>query len=376
MTGLLLFRRQLVLLMFASLVPGLSAFLYARHEANSAIQTSERLNVDGLATNQDVIDIGRVWSGGAGVHREFTLENRTGHKITIESVESDCSCTVPNIGTSELQNGASTKISVIFWPPTAANDLGGEFRRTITVAAATNDGPKSIRFELTGFVEPDATLRVFPVNVQIDSGSTTTQPSVILHFKGSASLLATVPDTLLVLPGQNARIRVQAPPSGQVEAIVTKDVQIKLPPDASFNNCGNWVSAITFAPDQISDGLTVHVYGRGPSIVATPSRLLLTDNPSGQNVTVRFSNRTGHSLLPISVDTDLPLVWNAVRSSSDDNGACTLRLGVRRPLSSNLTGTLRVRFSSLNVSCQMISIPVVMLHCEAQATSKADELVP
>jgi hypothetical protein len=365
MTGLLIaLRRKLVIIGVFTFVPGMVAFLFARQHTSSVIQASGNLDIDGLRTPQAVIDIGKVWSGGASIQREFTLENRTGHKITIESVASDCGCTVPKAVSGEVQNGESTNISVVFWPPTVADDQGGQFRRTITVVATTIKGRKSISLALTGFVEPDASLRVFPVNVDVEA---TTRLCPILHFKGSASLLASIPNTLLVSPGCNKRVLLESAPTGHAEPIRTKDVEIGLTPNVSFRESGDWVSAITFAPDQLSDGLTVHVRGKGPqSITASPASVILTDDPAGQDAFVHFSSRTGCSPLAKSVETDLPLAWDFVSEQSNAKAVCTLRISVRKRLSVDTTGTLRVRVSPSNAPSETISIPVVILHYDSQ----------
>jgi hypothetical protein len=362
-------RRQLVMVAIFTLVPGISAFLFARHQANPLLPTSGSMNVDGLWTPQGMIDVGKVWSGGASVEREFTLENRTGHDITIESVESDCGCTVPNATAGKLQNGRSTTISVVFSPPTVTNDLGGEFRRTITVAAATINGSKSITLALTGFVEPDASLQVFPVNVDIDAPYAVTRQALILHFKGSTSLLATIPDTLLVTPGHDARVLVQMPSPGDVESIETKDVLIRLLPDGDNDTVGDWVSAITFAPDQFSRGLTVRVRGHGQSIVATPPSVILTDDPAGNDATVRFTSKFGCSLSPKSVVSDLPLNCEFVMERYNGNTVCTLHIGLKKMPAGSATGTIRVRLGSSIAANEPISIPVVLLRDDSRETS-------
>jgi hypothetical protein len=367
-------RRQLAILAVFTLGPGMTAFFFAGHHRNSMIQPSGSVDVDGLRINESVIDIGKVWSGGASVQRVFTLENRTGDKILIESVKSDCGCTVPSAVASKVQNGKSTKISVIFWPPPVDNDRGGEFKRTITVIATTIKGKKSIFLTLTGFVEPDASLRVFPVNVDIEAPSATTAPSAILHFKGTASILASIPNTLLVSPGQNNRVLVRTPSEGQVEAIGTKDVEIGLSPNASFKNACDWVSAITFAPDQFPEGLTVHVRGRVlQSILATPQSIILTDDPTGHEATVCFTNKTGGSLLPESVETHLPIAWDFSSEPLYGNSVCTLHIHIRKPMSMGATGVLRVRLRRAEATSETISIPLVILHCDTRESSSTND---
>jgi len=367
-------RRELIILTVFTLGPGMAAFFFASHHGNSVIAPTGSVDVDGLRTDQAVIDIGKVWSGGASVQRVFTLENRTGDKIVIESVKSDCGCTVPSAVAGEVQNGKSTKISVIFWPPSVDNDRGGEFKRTITVVATTIRGRKSVFLTLTGFVEPDASLRVFPVNVDIEAPSATISASAILHFKGSASILASIPNTLLVTPGQNNRVLVQTPPDGQAEAIGTKDVKIAVIPNLSFKDTGDWISAITFAPDPLSDGLTVQVRGkRLQSILANPQSIILTDEPSGHDATVHFTSNTGGSLLPESVETHLPITWDFLSDPLCDNDVCALHVHVKKPLSIGTTGVLRVSLRHKDAPSETISIPVVILHCDTRGSATTDD---
>lgn len=367
-------RRELIILTVFTLGPGLAAFFFASQHGNSVMQPTGRVDVDGLRTDQAVIDIGKVWSGGASVQRVFTLENRTGDKIVIESVKSDCGCTIPSAVTGEVQNGKSMKISVIFWPPPVDNDRGGEFKRTITVMATTVTGRKSIFLTLTGFVEPDASLRVFPANVDIEAPSATDAPAAILHFKGSASIVASIPSTLLVSPGQNNRVLLRTSPEGQAEVIGTKDVEIRLSRNVSFKDASNWVSAITFAPDQFSEGLTVHVRGHVlQSILATPQSIVLTDEPTGHDATVCFTNKTGGTLLPELVETHLPIAWEFSCEPLNGNNVCTLHIHIKKPLSMAATGVLRVRLRGEEARSETISIPVVILHCDTRGGSSIND---
>ena len=121
-------RHKLSLVAIVMLLPGLSAYLWGHHQMVSKVEPARSLSVDGLRIPQAVIDIGTVWSGGQNVQREFTLENGTGHDIKIESVTSDCGCTIASVLSDKVESGQSTKIPVTFWPPTVANDQGGYFR--------------------------------------------------------------------------------------------------------------------------------------------------------------------------------------------------------------------------------------------------------
>lgn len=366
---LIKYRRELAIVAVFALVPGLLAFAFARYSANYGIRPSSSLDVDGLRIQQAVIDIGKVWSGGASVEREYTLENRTGHEISIDSVKSDCGCTVAHAVSGIVQEGKSTKIPVVFWPPNVANDRGGEFRRTITVVVATNQGRKSIHLTLAGFVEPDASLQVSPVNVEIDAPYASLPPRAILHFKGSAGLLASIPDTLLVSPGRNRRVLMKISATDQPETISTKDVQILLTENASLKGVGDWVSAVTFAPDESSDGLIVQVRGKvSPPIVASPSSVILPDDSTGYDTTVRFTSNIADSPSPDSVKSDLPLACDFPPKPSNGNTACTLRVRLKGPISADASGSIQVRFRALNAAIETISIPVVIVHVDSRGS--------
>ena len=304
------------------------------------------------------MDIGTVWSGGQTVQRDFTLTNRTGHQISIESVVSDCGCTVPTIISSRIESEQSTKIRVVFRPPAVADERGVEFLRTISVGIDTFTGKKALRLFLTGVVEPDESLRVFPVNVELE----TPDEGAILHFKGSMTLLNSIPETLVVSRSHDQRVLLKLPPIGQMDAMGSKDVKVRVAGSPNFNDVGNWASAITFAPDAHSDGLTIHLSGE-PSrrVSATPLSLILTDDSAGRETTVRLTSK-GESLpMPDSVKTDLPLLLDFPVNASNCENTRTLRVRVRGSLSDSIAGTIQIRLSPKSTPSEVISIPVVIL---------------
>jgi hypothetical protein len=353
--------RRLGTVVLLTLVPGISAFLLARPRVISPIQPAIALDINGVQIPQATIDIGTVWSGGQTVQREFKLTNRTGHQIRIESVISDCGCTVPTIISGKVDNEQSTKILVVFRPPSVASDHGVEFLRTITASIDTFTGKIALHLFLTGLVEPDESLRVFPVNVKFDAPN----EDAILHFKGSVILLNSIPDTLVVSPGRNQRVQVQLPAVGQVDMVGTKDVKITVAGNSNIKDVGDWASAITFAPDAISDGLTIRFSGQAPqSVFATPPSLILTDDSVGNEATVRLTSK-GESLpTPDSVVTELPLaLYFPVNTSNGDNFR-TLRVRIAGSLSESMAGTVQILLSPKHAPKQVISIPVVILHEE------------
>jgi hypothetical protein len=353
--------RRLGTVVLLILVPGISAFLLARARLISPIEPARGLDINGVQIPQATIDIGTVWSGGQTVQRDFELTNRTGHQIRIESVVSDCGCTVPTIISSKVDNEQSTKILVVFRPPSVASDQGIEFLRTITASIDTFKGKIALKLFLTGLVEPDESLRVFPVNVKLDAPNEV----AILHFKGSVTLLSNIPDTLVVSPGRNQRVQVQLPAVGQVDMVGTKDVKVAVARNSNIKAVGDWTSAITFAPDAISDGLTISFSGQAPqSVFATPPSLVLTDDSVGNEAIVRLTSKGENLPTPDTVVTDLPLALDFPSNTSNGDNLRTLRIRVTGSLSEGMAGTVRILLSPKHAPKQVISIPVVILHEE------------
>jgi Protein of unknown function (DUF1573) len=353
--------RRLGTVVLLILVPGISAFLLARARLISPIEPARGLDINGVQIPQATIDIGTVWSGGQTVQRDFELTNRTGHQIRIESVVSDCGCTVPTIISSKVDNEQSTKILVVFRPPSVASDQGIEFLRTITATIDTFKGKIALNLFLTGLVEPDESLRVFPVNVKLDAPN----EGAILHFKGSVSLLNSIPDTLVVSPGRNQRVQVQLPAVGQADLVGTKDVKVSVAGNSKIKEVGDWASAITFAPDANSDGLTIRFSCQAPqSVFVTPASLVLTDGSLGNQATVRLTSK-GRSLpTPDSVFTDLPLALDFLANTSNGENFRTLRVRVTGSLPESMAGTVKILLNPKYALKQVILIPVVILHEE------------
>ena len=361
--------RPLSVLALFTLLPGLSTFFWAHHRVTSELEPARSLNVNGIRIPQAVIDIGTVWSGGQNVQRNFTLENLSGHAVGIESVTSDCGCTVASASSNEIAPGQSTNIPVLFWPPTVANDRAGAFRRRITVVIKTFEGTQSIVLLLTGFVEPDGALRVFPVNVDLDSPAGAEGSSTILHFKGAARLLASIPVKLLVTPGQNQRVLLPNSQVGAADDIETKDVQIQLTNSSNTSELKDWNSKVVFTPDSQSDGLTIHIRGHVSQFaVVSPKSVILADD-SDAEATVRLTIRSGISLISESVASSLPLELDFLPDSSARGNSRTLRIRVKGPLNEDMAGSINLQLKTLS-QIETISVPVVILrHSHVSSTA-------
>jgi hypothetical protein len=352
------------MIVIVAVLPGLSIFLWARHSVSAEVKSATTLNIGGLRVPEATIDIGTVWAGGQNVERKFKLENGTGNAIKVESVSSDCGCTVARAPSDQIQAGQSATIPVVFWPPQVVNDQGGEFHRKISVVVSTFNGKITIPLGLAGFIEPDATLKVFPVNSEIESSDVAKWPSVTLHFKGSINLLADIPDKLSVVAGCNQRVFVKLPQAGQPESIGTKDVEVDIVQSADSLKT-NWNSQITFAPDRTSDGLTIGIQGHSrQSIVATPQSIILNDDPAGQQAIVKLEAIAG--IGTESIQTVLPLTCDFIPASSPRDSLRILRFRLKGILSADIAGTVHIRLGLLNGNSAEISIPFVGIHAKME----------
>jgi hypothetical protein len=235
----------------------------------------------------------------------------------------------------------------------------------------TFEGSQSISLFLTGFVEPDGALRVFPVNIDLDATAGAEGSPTILHFKGAAKLLASVPGKLLVTPGQNQRVLLPNSQVGESDDIETKDVQIQLTGSSDISELNDWDSKVVFAPDLQSDGLTIHIRGHVSQFAfVSPKSVILTDG-SDPEATVHLTTRSGISLISESAASSLPLELEFVPNSSIRGNSSTLRIRVKTPLKEDMAGTINLQLKTLS-QAKTISIPVVILR-DSHPSSKAFE---
>jgi len=354
----ILFNRRLRIVALCVCCPGLFTYLGVR-TGTAASKSAEELNIGGLYVNHAIIDLGTVWSGGQSIQREFELRNDTGHAISIESVTTDCGCTLARAVSNDVPIGQSTMIPILFWPPAVANDLGGRFQRTISVDVTTYSGHQKLMLFVTGFVAPDRSLRVSPSVLEIDENTLSPEAPQILHFKGETTLLSSIPGKLIVRPGQDQRIIIKQ--SNVNESISTKDVKIVVIDDRLSNFDSEWSSLIKFALDSSSDGLTVRIQGTSRlQIRANPRSLLLSDDVSGREGIVRLTGNAATFWSKLSIETKLPLICQLLGPSSDDNKCRTLRVRIARAVTNNLMGEIRIKVS--DKAEDIITIPVVILH--------------
>jgi hypothetical protein len=187
--------------------------------------------------------------------------------------------------------------------------------------------------------------------------------SAILHFKGSARVLEDIPSKIVVTPGRYQRIIVAAPQADRDSAVTTKDVEVVLAPGHEYSEFDEWTTSITFAPDERSDGLTVDVRARPFRVLAVaPKSVILTDNPDGSEADIKLSTDDAGQLFIDSVETNLPLTWSLLPHASPIEDTQTIRLGVRGSITSNVSGTLRVRGHTKLIASKIVSIPVVIVH--------------
>ena len=321
------------------------------------------MSIGGLKVHQATIDIGTVWAGNPSIQRYFTIENDSGHPIRIDSVGSDCGCTVPKVENDNVPNGMSAKIAVAFWPPPAAQDHGGDFRRTISVVVATTNGPVTIPLSLTGFLAPDASLRVSPLVLDFDETTPNTTQQTVLHLKAPSSLLADVPDTIKVIRNSDYRVLVSMPKPREIAAVATKDIRVIISDDDGHIGITSWNSTITFAPDQVSAGLAVRLSGHAsPPIVASPESLMLTDDPLGREGLVLLKSRQMLEPDFVSVQTDLPLSCDFLPNLKAPSYRQALRVRVKRSVPADVSGTIRIQANRQSAGSASINIPVVILH--------------
>lgn len=357
-------RQKMIMLVLCATIPGFCAFFGGGRIPALTRDSAPASGWAGTEIPQSTIDIGTVWSAAQGIHRDFLIRNTSGRAITIQSVESDCGCTAAKAGSSEIPSGQSTKIAVDFWPPAVANDRGGAFQRNISVTLVTNTGIQTVTLTLTGFLAPDASLRILPQIVEVVGSLPVSQPAATLHLKGSVHILASIPDSLFVTAGSSQRVLVEKPQINRGEAVGTKDVKLFVAKADMLHGCGNWDASMTFAPDASSEGLTIHVRGHtAPPMVASPQSLILTDDGTEQAGTIKLV-ATETDGFTIETKSDLPLLFDVTPIASSNDRAYWLRVRLRGSMTADAIGKIDVTLNRRSSSSknESISIPVVILH--------------
>jgi hypothetical protein len=165
---------------------------------------------------------------------------------------------------------------------------------------------------------------------------------------------------------------VDRPKGDEAEPIRTKDVNLSLAAGDESRDRGDWASTVTFAPDELSAGLTVQVQHRSSHfLVATPQSLILGDDDSCNEGTVQLIAKENTSPITIKALTGLPLKFDIVPGAPSRSGIISLRVHVQGPLTHDLMGKVQVevKVGLSNPAIESISIPVVVLHHQ-QSTSK------
>jgi hypothetical protein len=353
------FRKHLLVILTCILLPGVSVFLTANRTSTGEASPVSDLEIRGLKVRQSTIDVGIVWSGGQGIEKTFFLENRTGQAVNVDSVTSDCGCTVPSAKSGNFESGRSIEIPVTFWPPKVVDEGSGLFKRTITVTVDLAGKRESIPLYLTGSIEPDSSLSVFPLNSEVDDSYLTTRVAATIHVKGSAALVDRIPNRLLISPGSNQRIVVGAPAQSAQSKIIAKDIEVGLARTPDQNQ--DWTSVVKFAADQSSDGLTIHFHGRVPNrAIATPQSLILVDDGEGREAVVYFRASDGTCPRIVSAIASQLLVCK-ISDSSSASYSQMISVRLSRHLSCNKCDTVIVQARGSDGTLQTISIPVVLI---------------
>jgi Protein of unknown function (DUF1573) len=118
-------RRQIAVMLMSVILPGVVAFTLAGHRGQPAESSTPVGEVGGVRADRTDIAVGTVFSG-SGVHVSFRLTNQTMQPVRIDSITSDCGCTVPGISNAIIPPGDEIQIPVSYFPPepqTGGRDL-------------------------------------------------------------------------------------------------------------------------------------------------------------------------------------------------------------------------------------------------------------
>jgi Protein of unknown function (DUF1573) len=350
--------QKFAVLGFCVILPALATYRWSLHAENA---DTKELRIADLFVPQSVIDVGTIWSGGQRIRRVFQLQNRSDHAIRVNSVTSDCGCTVPEATSGVIEPDQTFSIPVDFWPPAVMSIEGGSFRRTILAEIGTTHESELIPLHLIGFIAANGSLQVSPSNLEFDTPEKQEMSTSILHFKGYARLLENIPSKLVVTPGLDKRIVLHESPADNMSDVRTKDVAVALASDGNSYNSGEWTASLDFAPDENSGGLRVHLHGRSlRSVAVEPKSVILANDSVGAVTNVKLREADASLPLVDSIETDLPLGWSLSSDASATADSCTIRLWIKGAISHEMSGTVRVQIHTKSQNERIISIPALI----------------
>lgn len=115
----------------------------ARMERKIEIMSVQRIIQDSIYSKMDiekeVFDFGQI-SPLRTVYHSFKFENTGNEVLYIDSIDTECGCTIPEISKTTLQPGETSQIDVSFNP----KGKQGLVSKTITIYTSESDEPKKI----------------------------------------------------------------------------------------------------------------------------------------------------------------------------------------------------------------------------------------
>ena len=352
-------RRHIALMFLSMILPGLFAFAVAAHRRPAA-EAESAGPVGGVVAVQSSVDVGTIFSG-SGVHATFRLLNQNARPIHIDSITSDCGCTVPEISDATIAPQRELEIPVSYFPPEPQIEAGFAFQRNIIVHFRAPSGDWKLPLSLTGFVAADRSLRIFPLIVDMGDLRAGDSHTRILHLKGDATIVDSIPDSIAISPGQSLLVPTPAVPAKSTAPIHQRDICLLVSVPAGAPS-GAWTAAIRFTPDADSAGLSVGVNGSTLARVSASVSSIILSADGQSTASVQLFSTDGSALEQAHIETDLPLQYHFADLAP---GRCSLHLALKPGSHFQGAGRVRIIFARNGNPTDSIALPVVIFGGES-----------
>lgn len=194
----------------------------------------EATGVDGLYARATIADLGPV-DATSGAAAEFELLNHGSRPLKMESVETDCACTVAHPIETILLPGDRRSVTVTIKPnPQFKNanrrPLHFEHRCIVRISRQDEDqrlaAVSPVVLRIIGTFKPHVTVTAIPAKIFVGSIRTGEYIERDVQFEGPAAILSAIPAQVLVGCGSTVRLPVPNPMQGSATAIQDTTVRV------------------------------------------------------------------------------------------------------------------------------------------------------
>lgn len=250
-----------------------------------------------------VVNLGSI-TDSAPARGSFEIINGTGTDVTIQNIQSTCSCTAAEPPSGRIGPRSSLRIPIVFTPTLG---IGGDSSQTLMVSIQSRTGLEQIPVMVKAEVRLSKTLTAVPLHVDF-GGVPHGKYEQTIWISGSERALSAIPSTFELRDGKAVVVDVDLLPDNYSSRVqrrlvisISSDTERRAKAFKSEFRFHNTSSS--GEPDLVIPVTAMFM----PSVTVTPERLLIAvDSVSGTGATtVSFSHRSETPVNVRKITSDL-----------------------------------------------------------------------